>query len=444
MGRPELAQALQSLARQDYPRMDVIVVDATGGRHPPLPSLEWRDGHTVRMVGGHAPLRRPDAGNAGLDAVRGELFMFLDDDDTCDPTHLSSLVAAAAAHPDALVVYGQGRLVNAAGEVESLFGRPFNRALVYCATLCYWQAALMRRRVLDLGCRFDPAFAICEDRDLLAQIAEHGDFAFVPFATVSYCPDLGTSGAGRGANRREAKLTLYDTRLKAKWSGPIAYHWARVSTRCYRGVRALAAGDVEGAQRWCEHALHDYPGDPNAVNGLARVALARGDVRAALRLVRSALEFSPTAPPYRETFAMVQRAAAGVVRRTEACPCESGQRYKDCCGRVDEPQPQPARSQAVTQAMAAASTALAGGDAARAYELLAQAEPDSPDAEFKLLLKDCCERLWEETRREGLWSRAREMLERLRLDAGAGDEDPEALIERLVEVEENAQERFRL
>jgi hypothetical protein len=94
--------------------------------------------------------------------------------------------------------------------------------------------------------------------------------------------------------------------------------------------------------------------------------------------------------------------------------------------------------------MAAASTALAGGDAARAYELLAQAEPDSPDAEFKLLLKDCCERLWEETRREGLWSRAREMLERLRLDAGAGDEDPEALIERLVEVEENAQERFRL
>jgi tetratricopeptide (TPR) repeat protein len=449
MGRPELVAALQSLACQDHPSMDVIVVDATGGRHPPLPSLDWRDGHTVRMVGGERPLRRPDAGNAGLDAVRGEYFAFLDDDDTCDPAHLSSLVAAAEQHPAALVVYGQGKLVNAAGEVESLFGRPFNRALVYCSTLCYWQAALIRTRVRDLGCRFDPAFDICEDRDLLAQIAGHGDFAFVPVATANFCPELGTSGTGRGVNRREAKMTLYDTKLKAKWSGPIAYHWARVSGRCYRGVSALLAGDLPGAQRWFDDALRDYPGDPNAENGLARLALARGDVRAALPLARRALDFSPTAPAYRETFALVQRAAAGVIRRTESCPCASGRRYKDCCGRAEDNDAPPPRSEAVAQAVAAASAALAAGDAARAYEVLAAAEPPTPDAEFKLLLKDCCERLWHDTREQGLWSMARELLERLRarsaeaaetsspaLVVRIGEDDPEPLIERLVEAEE--------
>jgi len=469
MGRPALVRALESLARQDYPNIDVIVVDATGGGHPPLPSIAWRDGHTVRVVGGERPLRRPHAGNAGLDAVRGEWFGFLDDDDTCDPAHVSSLVTAAADHPDALVVYGQGRLVNAAGRVESLFGRPFNRALVYCSTLCYWQAALIRTRVRDLGCRFDTAFDICEDRDLLAQIAGHGDFAFVPLATVSYQPDLGTSGAGRGANRREAKLTLYDTQLKAKWAGPIAYHWARVSTRCYRGVRALLAGDIDGARRRFEHALDDYPGDPNAVNGLARVALARGKVHTAVRLARTALDFSPTAPAYRETFQLAQRAAAGVVRRTEPCPCGSGERYKDCCGRSEEPVAPPAPSAATLQACDAASALLAAGDARGAYALLEAAEPPMPDRAFKELLKECCEAIWRDTRQQKLWRTARELQQRLRSSASVAasgstmeiparsesiaealeesrpsrlvirmrDDDPEALIERLVEVQES-------
>jgi hypothetical protein len=193
-------------------------------------------------------------------------------------------------------------------------------------------------------------------------------------------------------------------------------------------------------------------------------------VRAALRLARDALDFSPTAPPYLETFALAQRAAAGVIRRTEPCPCESGQRYKDCCGRVQDAVAAPPRNEAVARAYDVAASALALGDAARAYDLLAAAEPEAPDPAFKLLLKDCCERLWQDARQQGLWSKAHELLGRLRLraaDAGMGgtlvisdvrtpcaesleatqparvvihadaDADAEPLIDRLVELEES-------
>ena len=178
-------------------------------------------------------LPRPIAANVGSASVSGSWFMFLDDDDTCEPGHVSTLVAATRTHPDALVVYGSGRLFDPEGRELKVFGRPFNRALMHYGPLFYWQAALISTRVRELGCRFDPALAVCEDRDFLAQIAQHGDFAFLPStATFNYRPDLGTSGTGHGANRDAARVARFENLLRAKWAGPGTLHNERVAQRC--------------------------------------------------------------------------------------------------------------------------------------------------------------------------------------------------------------------
>src|SRR6187401_2428409 len=80
MGRPHLADAVESILRQDYSPVEVIVVDATGGHHPPLPPHWIARG--VRRVDLGRPLPRPQAVNAGLDAATGAMIGFLDDDDT--------------------------------------------------------------------------------------------------------------------------------------------------------------------------------------------------------------------------------------------------------------------------------------------------------------------------------------------------------------------------
>jgi hypothetical protein len=76
MGRSCLADALNSLAAQSYRQIEVVVVDATGGRHPPLPANIVAD-ERFRLLYAGRPLKRPAAANFGLDATTGEYIGFL-------------------------------------------------------------------------------------------------------------------------------------------------------------------------------------------------------------------------------------------------------------------------------------------------------------------------------------------------------------------------------
>jgi|GEM_PF-511957 len=380
MGRLELRLALESIARQDYPNVEVIVVDATGGSHPALPSIAWQSGHSIRIVGGHRRLPRPQAANEGLQAVNGEWFCFLDDDDTYDFNFLSAMLSASHAHPEALLVYGRTRVFDENGKVEKLFGSPFNRAMMYFGPLFYWQAAIIRRKVIELGCRFDETLEICEDRDFLNQIAEHSDFVFVPVVGFNYHPYLGTSGSGSKATRDIPRLERSENILRLKWSGVSSYHTRRLVEMCMGAVRAFHDGDIALSRTLFDKTLGAYPDDPSALHGLARLDLHDGQLATAEKLVRRAIEINPSVDEFRMTMALileashkyeealafarqagsnptfqatadalarrlpvtarasfpVQSSATDVRRlgRLAPCPCGSGRRFKECCGAI--------------------------------------------------------------------------------------------------------------
>lgn len=416
MDRPLLRKALASLAAQDYPAIEILVIDATGGRHGPLPALRLAAGHSMRLVTNGQRLPRPQAADLGLASAAGEWITFLDDDDTCEPAHIAGLVAAARARPEALVVYGCGRLFDPDGRLDQLFGRPFNRALLYFGPLFYWQASLIRTRVRDLGCRFDPMFDVCEDRDFLAQVAAHGDFAFVEdLATFNFRADLGTSGTGTGANRDHARVARFEQLLRAKWAGDSAWHSERVFAKCRRGARALNAGDLPLAQREFASAHTEYPGDPNALHGLARVALVQGDRAQAEKLVRKAIAVNPRIRAFHATLAATgarpdaaqpgQSPASGpspAVSRMAPCPCGSGQKYKACCGKAGAPRLEP--DDEVTRLCVQAKDALAAGDAQGAFQTLQRAAAIRCDGYVYGLLEACCTKLAEPVATASLWS----------------------------------------
>ena len=372
MGRDELATALNSAAAQDHPAIEIVVVDATGGAHPPLPEVALRPGHSLRMVGTGQRLIRPVAANVGLAAARGEFLAILDDDDTYEPHHVATLLAAASEHPECLVVYGQTSVLDPAAGESPIFGQPFNRALMHYGPLFHPQAALYRRKVLDLGCWFDPEFLICSDRDWIAQISMHSDFHYVPRIVFNYRSDLGTSGTGRGGNRDLARFIAFECRLRAKWAGPHVEHAERAARGNRQAIAAFQRGDLADAARRFDGVLSAYPCDPNALHGKARIALVEGDLAAGLAAVGRALAMNPTSAEYRLTRAELLardgqpaqamsealaaaadpsfRAAAqalatkiaaqlparddGAISRNAPCPCGSGRRFKHCHGAV--------------------------------------------------------------------------------------------------------------
>ena len=379
MGRPELSLALRSVAAQDYPCLDVIVVDATGGRHPPMPPISWRPGHTVRLMSNGQRLNRPQAGNLGLESIQGDFFCFLDDDDTYEPQHVSALVDEARHHPQALLLYARGNLLKPDNSVEKLFGMPFNRAILFHGPICFWQTALIRRQVIDLGCRFDETFLTGEDHDFLEQIAVHGDFIFLPHLrpTFNYRPDTGTSGTGRGNNVDDARRLYFDNLKLAKWAGERHYHAQRAAIDCKRAIREYHSGNIEQARATFEAVMRAYPGDMNASHGLARLDLEAGRPESALKHVLSAIELDPRVAEFQYTAALVHQAlgnteearqaavnaladplfrspasallaqladappphqsaaaASGAMSRLMPCSCGSGKRYKFCCGSL--------------------------------------------------------------------------------------------------------------
>lgn len=436
MGRPELRLALASLAAQDYPALDVIVVDATGGTHPPLPKIAWRLGHEIRMVGGDQRLPRPHAANVGLDAVRGGWFGFLDDDDSFDADHVSALMKAALS-TDKLVVYGLTRLVDSNGETTSLSGFPFNRMIMFHGPLLCFPTALIRRDVLDLGCRFDERLEISEDRDFFSQIAEYSDFEHVRQVTFNYGVKLGTSGTGRGNNQDITRARRFEQLLRYKWFGVGTYHTARASQACKKGVSAYIRGDVAEARATLGAVLREYPDDPNALSGLGYMALMNGELDEAKRILRRAVEINPAAGESRLHLATtLERAGNYSCARKEAwmatsdpsvreaalqllfrlggpppqlkpktrpalpekaqpsrmadCPCGSGKRFKHCCGQLAAAAPPPPVNPLETEAQRALA-AFRSGEAFTAIEILTRLSPsDLTRAETALACGELC------------------------------------------------------
>ncbi|MEO8739992.1 MAG: glycosyltransferase [Casimicrobiaceae bacterium] len=295
MGRPELAEALASIAKQSYASIEVVVVDATGGQHPPLP--ETCGAFPVLVVDGAEPRSRPIAANAGLDAARGDFLAFLDDDDLIEPVHIAGLLAELRKHPHYAVAYSHAR------EVVDGRGNIVRRAQSYSRMLlfqdCYFQmsSAVFRREILR-SCRFDERLEVCEDWDFWLQASAVSDFLVVPQETAVYRSALGRSGMGStaGGNLDRTKYEHFRAQVAAKWQSE-GERLSRNLEAAFDDAYALFAnGDHAGAAEAANTLLGRYPYHVRALSLGGTIAALRGKFDDAARHFRVAVDEIPEDP----------------------------------------------------------------------------------------------------------------------------------------------------
>jgi hypothetical protein len=184
-----LERALQSIERQTYRNLEIVVVNDGGEDVSGIVGCFERARTVVHETNQGAV---PTA-NTGLRASRGEFIGLLDDDDLLFPDHVGSLVAALQrsgadiAHADVVsafydmttdadIPYGYSIFLNKIGEPTEFY---IGDGIGPMSTL------YRRTLALELG-GYDETLPHSEDWDLWIRLAQRCDFVHVPRVTAMY------------------------------------------------------------------------------------------------------------------------------------------------------------------------------------------------------------------------------------------------------------------
>lgn len=253
-----LREALESLGRQSYPQLEVIVVEDGGDTAGPTTAAAAHASgrrfihHPSEKVG------RCAAGNIGLKRAAGELLGFLDDDDRLLPDHVASLVAALQKQSDAVAAYAQAwevPTIVASTEplayterARYLVRRPaFSQAALAVQNLFPIQAVLFRRSLFDAYGGFDTELDNLEDWDLWRRYAAAGRFVAVDRVTSVYR----VPGTLRAALARQRSLHAYRAMCERRHDAASTLSPSqRFRRSCYAIARGIANQPPLFALRW--------------------------------------------------------------------------------------------------------------------------------------------------------------------------------------------------
>ena len=290
MDPPTLDRALASIAIQDHPAVEVVLVAACGPVHRRIDPAAWP--FRLNFVVRDGRLPRPVAANAGIDAASGAYLTMLDHDDEFLPGHLSALVAELEAHPEAGAAYTRFEVCEQ-GALYTTIGRPFHRLELFDKSYIHHSALLYRRSLLDTGIRYDTALDIHDDWDFVLQLSEHTPFRYVDRASFRWHADTGTSGGGGLGNFDPGKYQRQRDYVLAKWADVRAGYERRQREGAERAMAQAGAGDLAAAEATLRSLLDDAADDPDLLNLLAMVRHRAGAPQDAVGLMERALRGRP-------------------------------------------------------------------------------------------------------------------------------------------------------
>lgn len=310
-----LPACLESLQRQTYPRVEVIVAD-NGSTDGSLELLA-RDYPWVRVL----PLgeNRGFAGacNAGMREARGAFVALLNNDTEADAHWLAEVVAAFERRPEAgllaskMLLFDRRDTFHTAGDFYRVDGVPGNRGVwekdrgqydeeTYVFSACGGSAAYRRPMLDRVGLLDEDFFFSCEDVDLAwrAQLMGYRCI-YAPRAVVYH--KLSATGGGATASFYDGRNFVY--LLVKDYPGDLwRIHWRDIlRTQLRIAGEALRAWRGEAARARLRGQLAGLLGIPRMWRKRRAVQQARTVDRAYLERILSEKPGFSQKPGFRQT-----------------------------------------------------------------------------------------------------------------------------------------------
>jgi GT2 family glycosyltransferase len=245
-----LAETIESVLTQDYPRMEYIVLDDGSTDN----TREILVNYTGRLIWEtHRNMGETRTVNKGLSMAHGEIVAVVNSDDPLLPGAVNAAVAFLQAHPDVLVAYPDWKHIGPNGEtIQHVQVREYDYLYMLRRHHCtVGPGAFIRRRALELAGLRDPEFRYVGDFEFWLRAGLRGPFARIPLtlATFRRHPDS-TSISSMGKAMAAEHIRLIENYYSTPHLPPEV---RRVRREAFAWAHYVA-GIASGPARWTARA----------------------------------------------------------------------------------------------------------------------------------------------------------------------------------------------
>jgi len=229
---PYLEATLRSLLSQNYPDLELIVID--GGSTDQSIEIIRRYAASLSHWESEKDRGQSHALNKGFAHVHGDIWTWLNSDDLLEPGVLQRVADVFAENPEAGVVYGDCVYVAQDGEtiIENFSGEPYSRLRHLAHRFIAQPSCFFHTRMVTPAVREDLHY--CMDYDLWLKLAERG-------VKFHYVPEVFSRYRLHDASKSVSALVALHSEIVEKIYRPIL---RRGASRQERRAIAHAAGDM--------------------------------------------------------------------------------------------------------------------------------------------------------------------------------------------------------
>lgn len=193
-----IRETIESVLTQDYQNIEYIIVD--GGSTDETMDIIREYGERIRWIS-EKDNGQAAAINKGWKMGRGQIFAWINSDDTYLPGAVTNAVTYLTADPDRMLVYGEGWHITESNEIiERYPSEPFN--LMRLAETCYicQPTVFFRRELVDEIGYLDESLNYCMDYDYWIRTAKKYPLSYTQTYLAKSRLYAGTKTLGQHVN----------------------------------------------------------------------------------------------------------------------------------------------------------------------------------------------------------------------------------------------------